>query len=58
MQKGGQMSDSYLEAIEEQWCCARRTSIPTPANAPAGSSRSSYGGDEIAEAFGMRVTNR
>jgi hypothetical protein len=28
-----------------------------PANAPAGSSRSSYGGDEIAEAFGMRVTN-
>jgi hypothetical protein len=23
-----------------------------PANAPAGSSRSSYGGDEIAEAFG------
>ena len=27
-----------------------------PANAPAGSSRSSYGGDEIAEAFGMRVT--
>src|SRR5882672_11391035 len=30
---------------------------PHPANAPAGSSRSSYGGDEIAEAFGMRVTN-
>src|SRR4029077_12583001 len=29
-----------------------------PANAPAGSSRSSYGGDEIAEAFGMRVTTR
>jgi hypothetical protein len=29
-----------------------------PAIAPAGSSRSSYGGDEIAEAFGMRVTNR
>ena len=28
-----------------------------PAIAPAGSSRSSYGGDEIAEAFGMRVTN-
>src|SRR5215813_13800407 len=28
-----------------------------PANAPAGSSRSSYGGDEVAEAFGMRVTN-
>ena len=28
-----------------------------PGNAPAGSSRSSYGGDEIAEAFGMRVTN-
>src|SRR5262245_16930433 len=28
-----------------------------PANAPAGSNRSSYGGDEIAEAFGMRVTN-
>src|ERR1035441_9880837 len=27
-----------------------------PAIAPAGSSRSSYGGDEIAEAFGMRVT--
>ncbi len=27
-----------------------------PANAPAESSRSSYGGDEIAEAFGMRVT--
>jgi hypothetical protein len=23
-----------------------------PANAPAGSSRSSYGGDEVAEAFG------
>jgi transposase len=28
-----------------------------PGNAPAGSSRSSYGGDEIAEAFGMRVTH-
>src|SRR5580700_2623168 len=28
-----------------------------PAIAPAGSNRSSYGGDEIAEAFGMRVTN-
>jgi len=28
-----------------------------PANAPAGSSRSSYGGDEMAEVFGMRVTN-
>src|SRR3974390_2764200 len=28
-----------------------------PANAPAGSSRSSYGGDEVAEAFGKRVTN-
>ena len=28
-----------------------------PANAPAGSNRSSYGGNEIAEAFGMRVTN-
>jgi hypothetical protein len=27
-----------------------------PATAPAGSNRSSYGGDEIAEAFGMRVT--
>jgi hypothetical protein len=27
-----------------------------PAIAPAGSNRSSYGGDEIAEAFGMRVT--
>src|SRR6266481_815728 len=27
-----------------------------PANAPAGSSRSSYGGDEVAEAFGKRVT--
>jgi hypothetical protein len=26
-----------------------------PATAPAASSRSSYGGDEIAEAFGMRV---
>src|SRR5216684_1739041 len=30
---------------------------PHPANAPAGSNRSSYGGDEIAEAFGKRVTN-
>jgi hypothetical protein len=28
-----------------------------PATAPAGSSRGSYGGDEIAEAFGERVTN-
>ena len=28
-----------------------------PATAPAGSNRSSYGGDEIAEAFGKRVTN-
>ena len=27
-----------------------------PATAPAGSNRSSYGGDEIAEAFGKRVT--
>ena len=28
-----------------------------PAIAPAGSSRSSQGGNELAEAFGMRVTN-
>ena len=28
-----------------------------PANAPAGSNLSSHGGDEIADAFGMRVTN-
>jgi hypothetical protein len=28
-----------------------------PATAPAGSNRSSYRGHEIAEAFGMRVTN-
>ncbi len=28
-----------------------------PATAPAGSSRSSQGGNELAEAFGMRVTN-
>jgi hypothetical protein len=28
-----------------------------PATAPAGSNRSSCGGDEMAEAFGMRVTN-
>ena len=28
-----------------------------PATAPAGSNRSSCGGDEIAEVFGMRVTN-
>src|SRR5260370_24337249 len=28
-----------------------------PATAPAGSNRSSYGGNEVAEAFGMRVTN-
>src|SRR5580658_3889704 len=27
-----------------------------PATAPAGSNRSSYGGNEVAEAFGMRVT--
>ena len=27
------------------------------ATAPAGGDRSSYRGDEIAEAFGMRVTN-
>jgi hypothetical protein len=31
---------------------------PHPATAPAGSSRSSQGGNELAEAFGMRVTNR
>src|SRR6202022_1913110 len=30
---------------------------PHPANAPAGSNRSSYGGNEVAEAFGERVTN-
>jgi hypothetical protein len=30
---------------------------PTRQTAPAGSNRSSYGGDEIAAAFGMRVTN-
>src|ERR1700724_3275625 len=30
---------------------------PHPATAPAGSNRSGYGGDEIAEAFGMRATN-
>jgi len=28
-----------------------------PATAPAGSNRSSHGGNEMAEAFGMRVTN-
>ena len=28
-----------------------------PATAPAGSNRSSYGGNEVAEAFGVRVTN-
>src|SRR5260370_21584045 len=28
-----------------------------PATAPAGSNRSSQGGNELAEAFGMRVTN-
>jgi hypothetical protein len=28
-----------------------------PAAAPAGSNRSSYGGNEVAEAFGVRVTN-
>ncbi len=28
-----------------------------PATAPAGSNRSSHGGNELAEAFGMRVTN-
>jgi len=28
-----------------------------PANAPAGSSRSSYGGDEVDEALGKRVTD-
>ncbi len=28
-----------------------------PAIAPAGSNRSSHGGDEMAEAFGERVTN-
>jgi hypothetical protein len=27
-----------------------------PATAPAGSNRSSYGGNEVAEAFGKRVT--
>src|ERR1700737_3230294 len=30
---------------------------PHPATAPAGSNRSSYGGNEVAEAFGKRVTN-
>jgi hypothetical protein len=30
---------------------------PTRQFAPAGSSRSSHGGDDMAEAFGMRVTN-
>ena len=29
---------------------------PHPVTAPTGSSRSSYGGDEIAEAFGKHVT--
>ena len=31
---------------------------PHPANAPAGSNRSSHGGDEMAEAFGVAVTFR
>ena len=44
-----------------QWVCAvKRRRFPWckshPATAPAGSNRSSYGGDEIAEAFGKRVT--
>jgi hypothetical protein len=30
---------------------------PHPATAQAGSNRSSYGGNEVAEAFGKRVTN-
>src|ERR1700690_3424548 len=30
---------------------------PHPANAPAGSNRSSYGGNEVDEPFGKRVTN-
>jgi catechol 1,2-dioxygenase len=45
------------------WVCAvqrRRFSVgagPTRQFAPAGSSRSSHGGNEMAEAFGMRATN-
>ena len=30
---------------------------PHPATAPAGSNRSSHGGNEVAEAFEKRVTN-
>ena len=30
---------------------------PHPATAPAGSNRSSHGGNEVAEAFDWRVTN-
>ena len=30
---------------------------PHPATAPAGSNRSSHGGNEVAEAFDERVTN-
>ena len=42
-------------------CAVTRRRFPLGANPtrrtlPAGSSRSSYGGDEIAEAFGKRVT--
>ena len=33
-----------------QWCKSH------PATAPAGSNWSSYGGNEVAEAFGQRVT--
>ena len=45
-----------------EWVCAViRRRFPVGASptgdAPAGSSRSSYGGDEMAEAFGKRVTN-
>src|SRR5271165_2455750 len=43
-------------------CAVERRRFPVGANptrqiAPAGSNRSSHGGNEMAEAFGMRVTN-
>jgi hypothetical protein len=62
-----QLAESPAVALHVDWCQARLMSAcpvrrdkaalssgckPHPATAPAGSNRSSYGGDEVAEAFG------
>jgi hypothetical protein len=54
---GGGTDECTLSGVRRAKAALSSGCKPHPATAPAGSNRSSYGGDEIAEAFGMRATN-